>query len=224
MTGHRSASQVSLTSEKSQCTSAQVTSGFCPAALRRFFLSVLETCCVESWPLPFLPERVATLVRPLSSPALFEILAESPFFRLALFFDPKTAQLQQLERVYPAAGHCPTMAELASCTIYIKGIATTATEADIRDACSQYGNIAEVAIPEGKDFCFVEFAEEAQAQVCKASQTGRFCVTGSEEPKPASSTHVVWRCNACAPAVPARPGHMDRSFLSVAKLGCWFFR
>ena len=73
------------------------------------------------------------------------------------------------------------MAELASCTIYIKGIATTATEADIRDACSQYGNIAEVAIPEGKDFCFVEFAEEAQAQVCKASQTGRFCVTGSEE-------------------------------------------
>lgn len=57
------------------------------------------------------------------------------------------------------------MAELASCTIYIKGIAATATEADIRDACSVYGNITEVAIPEGKDFCFVEFAEEAQAQV-----------------------------------------------------------
>lgn len=57
------------------------------------------------------------------------------------------------------------MAELASCTIYIKGIAATATEADVRDACSLYGNITEVAIPEGKDFCFVEFAEEAQAQV-----------------------------------------------------------
>lgn len=57
------------------------------------------------------------------------------------------------------------MAELASCTIYIKGIAETATEADVRDACSLYGNITEVAIPEGKDFCFVEFAEEAQAQV-----------------------------------------------------------
>ena len=57
------------------------------------------------------------------------------------------------------------MAELASCTIYIKGIATTASEADVRDACSKYGNITEVVIPEGKDFCFVEYAEEAQAQV-----------------------------------------------------------
>lgn len=59
------------------------------------------------------------------------------------------------------------MAELASCTIYIKGIPTQTTEADVRDACSQYGNITDVAIPEGKDFCFVEFAEEAQAQVRK---------------------------------------------------------
>lgn len=57
------------------------------------------------------------------------------------------------------------MAELASCTIYIKGVPAETTEADIRDACSQYGNITDVAIPEGKDFCFVEFAEEAQAQV-----------------------------------------------------------
>lgn len=65
------------------------------------------------------------------------------------------------------------MAELASCTIYIKGIATTATEADVRDACSQYGNITEVAIPEGKDFCFVEFAEEAQAQVGKKTTRPR---------------------------------------------------
>ncbi|CAM9321019.1 unnamed protein product [Ectocarpus sp. 12 AP-2014] len=69
------------------------------------------------------------------------------------------------------------MAELASCTIYIKGIATTATEADVRDACSQYGNITDVAIPEGKDFCFVEFAEEAQAQA--AAETGGFDVCGA---------------------------------------------
>lgn len=62
------------------------------------------------------------------------------------------------------------MAELASCTIYIKGIPAETTEADVRDACSQYGNITDVAIPEGKDFCFVEFAEEAQAQVRKASK------------------------------------------------------
>lgn len=69
------------------------------------------------------------------------------------------------------------MAELASCTIYIKGIPTETTEADVRDACSQYGNITDVAIPEGKDFCFVEFAEEAQAQVrkkkAKREQTDR---------------------------------------------------
>lgn len=64
------------------------------------------------------------------------------------------------------------MAEIASCTIYIKGVPTDTTEADVRDACAQYGNITEVAIPEGKDFCFVEFAEEAQAQVCTAGQTG----------------------------------------------------
>ncbi|CAM9680863.1 unnamed protein product, partial [Hapterophycus canaliculatus] len=69
------------------------------------------------------------------------------------------------------------MAELASCTIYIKGIVTTAAEADIRDACSQYGNITDVAIPEGKDFCFVEFAEESQAQA--AAETGGFDVCGA---------------------------------------------
>lgn len=57
------------------------------------------------------------------------------------------------------------MSELASCTIYIKGIPAETVEADVREACSQYGNITEVVIPEGKDFCFVEFAEEGQAQV-----------------------------------------------------------
>lgn len=57
------------------------------------------------------------------------------------------------------------MAELASCTIYIKGVPAETTEADVRQACAPYGNITEVAIPEGKDFCFVEFAEESQAQV-----------------------------------------------------------
>ena len=62
------------------------------------------------------------------------------------------------------------MSELASCTIYVKGIPAETTEADVRTACSHYGNIAEVAIPEGKDFCFVEFAEESEAQV--RPQTG----------------------------------------------------
>lgn len=57
------------------------------------------------------------------------------------------------------------MSELASCTIYIKGIPAETVEADVREACSQFGNITEVVIPEGKDFCFVEFAEEGQAQV-----------------------------------------------------------
>lgn len=57
------------------------------------------------------------------------------------------------------------MAEPVSCTIYIKGVPTTTTEADVRQACAQYGNITDVALPEGKDFCFVEFAEESQAQV-----------------------------------------------------------
>lgn len=79
------------------------------------------------------------------------------------------------------------MAELASCTIYIKGIATTATEADIRDACSQHGNITDVAIPEGKDFCFVEFAEEAQAQVHQKQNwlaVLRCRIKGIESPPP----------------------------------------
>eukprot|EP00904_Undaria_pinnatifida_P007121 jgi/Undpi1/3539/HiC_scaffold_16.g06911.m1 len=69
------------------------------------------------------------------------------------------------------------MAELASCTIYIKGVPTETSEADVREACSQYGNITEVAIPEGKDFCFVEFAEEGQAQA--AAETGGFEVGGT---------------------------------------------
>ncbi|CAM9983121.1 unnamed protein product, partial [Discosporangium mesarthrocarpum] len=58
-----------------------------------------------------------------------------------------------------------TMVDAASCTIYIKGVPLETTEADVRTACSKYGDITDVAIPEGKDFCFVEFAEEAQAKV-----------------------------------------------------------
>ncbi|CAM9253547.1 unnamed protein product [Ascophyllum nodosum] len=68
------------------------------------------------------------------------------------------------------------MSELASCTIYVKGIPAETTEADVRTACSHYGNIAEVAIPEGKDFCFVEFAEESEAQA--AAEAGGFDVCG----------------------------------------------
>lgn len=63
------------------------------------------------------------------------------------------------------------MADLVSCTIYIKGVPAETTEADVREACAEYGNITDVAIPEGKDFCFVEFAEEGQAQVQTASGT-----------------------------------------------------
>lgn len=158
------------------------------------------------------PFRVhGTLVPPLGPPPLFEILAHQKPLSAVPFFYQNGAITAALERVLPSSSHCPTMAELASCTIYIKGIATTATEADVRDACSQYGNITEVAIPEGKDFCFVEFAEEAQAQVCqKASQTGGFALLDQRKcksPPPArrfASQHVRF-CGALATE------HMDRS-------------
>lgn len=176
------------------------------------------------------PSARHALVRPLNSPQQSEILADTPFSAFAFYFliqkNPAHPQLQQLVRVLPSSSsHCPTMAELASCTIYIKGIATTATEADIRDACSQYGNITEVAIPEGKDFCFVEFAEEAQAQVGrKTTQNGRQAllrcwIRGSDGP-PASrrvgiAIRVLLRC--------PHARHVDRSLVNIETWRYGFF-
>lgn len=107
------------------------------------------------------------------------------------------------------------MAELASCTIYIKGISTTATEADVRDACSKYGNITEVAIPEGKDFCFVEFAEEAQAQVGPVSSAARSDKRG----KHGAAAHALLAAplRASTPSVPARLVSAERIDLSVTR-------
>lgn len=90
------------------------------------------------------------------------------------------------------------MAELASCTIYIKGVPTETTEADVRGACSQYGNIAEVAIPEGKDFCFVEFAEEAQAQVgLRAHRTHAKCTAAHRCDEQAAMILLAPRARVC---------------------------
>lgn len=107
------------------------------------------------------------------------------------------------------------MAELASCTIYIKGIATTATETDVRDACSKYGNITDVAIPEGKDFCFVEFAEEVQAQVGAVSSAARSDRRG--QPRPGRRARVACGAAVCLGAIGSGwlavlSGQEDRSF------------
>lgn len=180
--GHRSASQVFPLLREKPVHKPRRLLRFLPRCLPRFsrYLcwrrSALCRSRCRSCPSALQARAGAQFTTCIRDPFL------NPLFRLCLFLIQNTTAPQLQQPGTRLTSHCPTMAELASCTIYIKGIATTATEADIRDSCSQYGNITEVAIPEGKDFCFVEFAEEAQAQVGpRPAQTRRFGAAGSEE-------------------------------------------
>ncbi|CAM9201849.1 unnamed protein product [Chrysoparadoxa australica] len=62
-------------------------------------------------------------------------------------------------------------------TIYVKGTPEGLSEDDVKAAVGSYGDIVEVTLPEGKDFCFVTYADEKSAE--SAVSAGETTINGA---------------------------------------------
>jgi RNA recognition motif-containing protein len=60
--------------------------------------------------------------------------------------------------------------------IYVGNIAFTATEQDIRDLFSEYGEIIAVKLKQSKGFCFVEMASDNEAKKAISELHGKLFI------------------------------------------------